>query len=405
METTVDDTGATTPWKTTFALGCFAFLVVMFGTTLPTPLYPIYEQQYAISQLMVTVIYGVYAGGTIAALILAGSWSDQLGRRPVVAASLVFSALSALIFVFDMNLPSLLVGRVLSGISAGLATGAATVMVIELAPPAHRHTATLLATAVNMGGLGLGPLVGGLLAEYAAWPTHLVFIVDLVLLALAALGLAQVPETGTVARHPKLRPQNLTVPPEVRGVFLPAVIAGFAGFAVLGLFTAVTPAFLGKILGLHNLALTGLVVCIAFSASTLGQLFLGLVPRVALPLGCLLLAAGALVVAAAINLESLAVLIAGAILSGFGQGLAFRAGLAAVAAASLPTRRGEVTSTFFVMLYVAISLPVIGVGLWANLRGLRSAGIGFALIVAALSLVALVALLFDRRSRQRADPG
>lgn len=386
-------------WKTSFLMGCFAFLVVMFGTTLPTPLYPVYEQQYSIAELMVTVIYGVYATGTIAALILAGSWSDQIGRRPVVGAALAFSAASALIFALDANLPSLLVARVLSGMSAGLATGAATVMVIELAPDGHRHTATLLATAVNMGGLGLGPLVGGWFAEYLPWPTHLVFIVDLGAIALAALCLAWIPETVTVVPRARLRPQRISVPPEIRHVFVPAAIAGFAGFAVLGLFTALTPAVLGKILGWHNLAFTGFVVFLAFAASTVGQVSLGLIPpRFALPSGCLVLSASALVIAAAIARESLPSLITGAVLAGFGQGLGFRAGLAAVAAASDVHRRGEVTSTFFVVLYVAISVPVIGVGLWANSLGLRSAGIGFALLVAILSLLALVALFLYRRT-------
>lgn len=390
-------------WRVGFVFACLAFLVAMIGTTLLTPLYPIYQQQYSISELTVTVIYGVYAAGTIAALIIAGSWSDQVGRRGIVFGSLAFSAASAIVFAFDANLASLLVARILSGVSAGLATGAATVMVIELAPPARRATATLLATAVNMGGLGLGPLVGGLFAEYLRWPTHLVFVVDLVLIVAVALGLLKVPETVTVTSHPKLRPQSLALPREVRGVFIPASIAGIAGFAVLGLFSAVTPAFLGQILNLHNLALTGLVVFVVFAASTVGQMLLGLLPqRLALPAGCVLLAAGALVVADSIAVESLSVLIVGAILAGFGQGLGFRAGLSAVAEASPADRRGEVTSTFFVVLYVAISVPVIGVGLWTNTFGLRSAGTGFAVIVAVLSLLALVALLAYRRPRRAA---
>lgn len=391
-------------WNRGFTLACFAFLVAMIGTTLLTPLYPIYQQQYAISELMVTVIYGVYAAGTIAALIIAGNWSDQIGRRPIVFASLMFSAATAIIFAFDANLPSLLFARILSGMSAGLATGAATVMVIELAPPERRATATLLATAVNMGGLGLGPLIGGLFAAYIRWPTHFVFVVDIGLIVLAALGLLKIPETVKTAPHSKLRPQSLALPQEVRGVFIPAAIAGIAGFAVLGLFSAVTPAFMGKILGLHNLALTGLVVFIVFAASTVGQILLGLLPKnLAMPLGCVLLAAGALVVATSIIVESLAVLIVGAILAGFGQGLGFRAGLAAVATASPADQRGGVTSTFFVVLYIAISVPVIGVGLWANALGLRSAGTGFAIIVAALSLLALAALLIYRRSRHMAQ--
>ena len=385
-------------WNRDFTLASFAFLVVMIGTTLPTSLYPLYRHQFALSEMMITVIYGVYAAGTIAALIVAGSWSDQLGRRIIMFAALAFSVVSCIVFLFDANLPSLLLARVLSGISAGLATGTATVMVIELAPDNRRGVATLMATALNMGGLGLGPLLSGVLAQYAPWPMHLVFVVHLALLVIAAGGLLKTRETITAATPPRLHIQRLSVPREVRSVFIPACIAGFAGFAVLGLFSAVTPAFLGKVLGLSNLALIGFVVFIVFAASTLGQLASEVVPaRLALPAGCVVLAVGALLVGAAINVESLTLLILGAVLSGLGQGLGFRAGLAEVTAACPDDRRAEITSTFFIVLYIAISVPVIGVGIAANALGLRPAGTGFAIAVAALSVIALLALEFRKR--------
>lgn len=387
-------------WNKNFILASFAFLVVMIGTTLPTSLYPLYRHQFALSEMMITVIYGVYAGGTIAALIVAGSWSDQLGRRVIMCTALAFSVASGIIFLLDLNLASLLLGRVLSGISAGLATGTATVMVIELAPDNRRGIATLIATAVNMGGLGLGPLLSGILAQYAPWPMHLVFIVHLALVVLAAGGLLKTHETVATVKQPRLHIQRLSVPQEVRKVFIPASIAGFAGFAVLGLFSAVTPAFLGNILGLTNLALIGFVVFIVFAASTLGQLALEVVPlKLALPVGCLVLAAGALLVGTAINVESLKLLIFGAVLSGLGQGLAFRAGLASVAAACPADRRAEVTSTFFIVLYIAISIPVIGVGVAANLLGLRLAGTGFAIAAAVLSMTALLVLQLRKQPR------
>jgi hypothetical protein len=52
-----------------------------------------------------------------------------------------------------------------------------------------------------------------------------------------------------------------------------------------------------------------------------------------------------------------------------------------------------VTSAFFVILYVAISIPVVGVGVTNQFAGLRFAGIGFAIAVAILIMVALLMLL------------
>ncbi|MGH8274883.1 MAG: MFS transporter [Gammaproteobacteria bacterium] len=376
-----------------------AFVVNMIGTTLPTPLYPIYQHQLGFSELMVTVIYAVYAAGVIAVLIVCGRWSDQIGRRRMLFAGLALSAASAVAFLLEGGLPALFIGRVLSGMSAGIFTGTATVAIVELAPAGQRTRATLVATAANMGGLGCGPLLAGLLAQYLPLPLQLCFFADLALVAVAAFGVWFAPETVKIARHPQLGLQRLGLPPEVRGVFVPAAIAGFAGFAVLGFFTAVAPAVLGRLLKLPNHALIGAVVFLLFMASTAGQAALQWVPRkFALALGCLVQIAGVGFIAAAIALASLPLLLAGAVVAGAGQGLAFRAGMADVTAASPEARSGEIVSTFFVVVYVAISIPVIGVGIAVEKVGLRDAGIGFAIGVGVLSLAALL-LLLARRAR------
>lgn len=375
------------------------FVVTMMGTTLPTPLYPIYQAQLGFSQLIITVIFAAYAVGVIGALIVTGSWSDQIGRRPMLALGLIFSALSAGAFLWGGGLAPLIVGRVLSGISAGIFTGTATVAVVELAPPAWAGAATLIATAANMGGLGLGPLFAGVLAQYLPAPLVLPFAADLVLIALALLAVVFAPETARKPERPRLRIQSLRVPPEVRGVFVPAAIAGFAGFSVLGLFTAIAPAFMGEILQFSNHALTGAVVFVLFVASTIGQIGQARLPeRWRLPVGCVGLILGISLVASAIVTTSLALLIAGALVAGIGQGVAFRAGMGAVTAASPAERRGEVASTFFVVLYVAISIPVVGIGVVAQTIGLRVAGIGFSVAVALLAAAALVSLLLRRRA-------
>ena len=78
--------------------------------------------------------------------------------------------------------------------------------------------------------------------------------------------------------------------------------------------------------------------------------------------------------------------------AGLGQGTTFRAALALLTAASPPDRRAEVASSFFVVAYVAISAPVVGEGLAAQLVGLRTAGVGFGVAVAVLAAVATARL-------------
>lgn len=369
----------------------------MAGTTLPTPLYPLYQQKFGFSELTVTVVYAVYAFGVMGVLLLAGNASDAVGRRPALLWGLGFAAASAGCFLAADNTGLLYAGRLLSGLSAGLFTGAATAYVMELAPPGGAARATFVATAANMGGLGCGPLLAGLLAEYAPEPLLLPYAVHLGLVAASAVVLLRLPETVT-DRQPlsTVRPQRPALPPGVRAVFLPAATASFVGFALFGVFTSVSPAFLARSLHVDDHAVSGLVVALAFFASTGGQLAVDRVgvPR-SLPLGCAVLFTGLLLLAAAIHTDLLVLVVLAALVGGVGQGLAFRAALAGVAAAAPADRRAAVISTLFVVAYTGISIPVIGVGLLADPLGLEGAGLVF--IASMLLLVAAAAVYLLRR--------
>ena len=380
-----------------------AFAVAMLGTTLPTPLYPFLEQRFGFGELTTTVVFAVYPVGVAAALLLSGHWSDQVGRRPMLLAGLALSAVAAVLFLLASPTGSMAwvyAARLVSGLSAGVFTGTATAAVVDLAEEGGAERAGLVAAAANMGGLGLGPVVAGLLAQWAPHPLVVPFVVDLVLVGVALACVLVQPET--VRRDPaaRLRPQRISVPSEVRPVFLRASIAGFAGFAVLGLFTAVSPAFLGQVLNLRSPAVVGLVVLLVFVASVAGQvLSLRLDTARSMTVGCLALTGGMVVLAASLVLGQLPLLVLGGLVAGVGQGLTFRAGLGSVGQASPAGRRGAISSAYFVVLYVGISVPVVGVGLLTTQVGLVTAGVVFAVLVGLLTSLVLVLLRRDRTSR------
>ncbi|OZC50190.1 MFS transporter [Rhodococcus sp. WWJCD1] len=376
----------------------FAFVVAMMGTTMPTPLYALYEVEFGFSVFVVTLVFAAYAVGVLGALLAFGRWSDSLGRRPMLLAAIAFGLVSAVVFVTADSLTALVIGRVLSGVSAGIFVGTATVTLLELVPDAWRDRAPAIATAANIGGLGLGPLVAGLLVEYLPQPLRLTFFVDIALLLVAAAAVYFAPETVRVVAGARPHVQRLSVPVEVRGTFLRAAVGGFAGFAVLGLFTAVSPGFIAGVLGIDNHAITGVVVFAVFAASATAQITLRAAdPTSAQRWGCLVLVFGLVLLAASLLLTSLIVLVCAALLCGIGQGVTFSNGMAAIGAQLPPHRRAEVTSTFFVVLYVAISVPVIGAGAAATEWGLVTAGLVFSALIAALAAVAFVLLTLDGR--------
>jgi MFS family permease len=389
-----------------FGLLAYAFAAIMVGTTLPTPMYALYAQQMHFAVLTTTVIYATYAGGVLFALLAFGRWSDAIGRRPILLAGIVCAVASAVVFLAADSVPVLLVGRVLSGLSAGIFTGTATAAVIEAAPETWRTRAAAVATVANMGGLGIGPLLAGLLVEYAPAPLHLSFIVHIVLALLAGAAVLIVPETSR--RTGSIGIQRLSVPAEVRAIFVVASLAAFAGFAVTGLFAAVAPSFLAQVVGIGNHALAGLIAGSIFAASAVAQVVARTMnPQRAVAIGCAILVAGMVILALTLHLSSLIGLIAAAVVAGVGQGISFSRGLAAVAERTPADRRAEVSSTYFVVAYVAISLPVVGEGLAAQQWGLQTAGVTFAVGVGILSTICLAAILVleARQSRLMTTTG
>lgn len=383
--------------STAFAVVAAAFTITMLGTTVPTPLYPAYEHRFGFGALTVTVVFATYAVGVLAALLLVGRASDTVGRRPTLLAGLAAGGISTVVFLGTAHahasgLGLLLLGRLLSGLSAGIFTGTATAALADFAPAGAAARASLVAAVANIGGLGLGPLVCGALARYVASPLTTPFALHLALVLVAAAAVTAVPEPVDVQYPRRLRLRRLGVPAPLRPMFLQAGTAGFAGFAVLGFFTAVSPTALA-LLGHHDPLVTGVVVFAVFGASALGQVLSLRVPaRASLLLGTAVLVVGIVLVGAAIGTRSLPLLVGGGLVSGAGQGLSFRAALGAVTGTSPADQRAAVSSSFFAVCYVGISLPVVGIGAATDAFGLTKAAEVFAGLVAALTLAALVSL-------------
>jgi predicted MFS family arabinose efflux permease len=384
-----------------FLLLALAFVINMMGTTLPTAVYRYYQAAYGFAPATITVIYASYAFGVLAALLMVGNWSDQLGRKRMLTVGLFASAASGLVFLASTNLAELMAGRLLSGVSAGIFTGTATVAVIEAAPARWRNAATLAATASNMLGLGCGPVLGGLIVETLPAPMRAPYAVHLALVVIALLAVRSVPETARIAFPVKLRMQRIALPRPVRAAFVPAALSGFAGFVVVGFFAAVAPQLMRTVLGFRHDVTIGLVVFLLFASSACGQALQSrLAPRWRQPAGCVGLIAGLALVALSSAWDAKSALIAGTVFAGLGQGASFRAGLGELTARSPANARAGVTSAYFVVLYVAISLPIVGLGIATQRLDIRHATLLFAAVTIVVVIAALSFLVTSKRSAQ-----
>ncbi len=373
-----------------FWLVAYVFAATMLGTTLPTPLYVIWQGQWHFSSGVVTLIFAVYAAGVLAALVFAGRASDQVGRRPVLGAALAFSAVSTVVFILATSVGWLFLGRVLSGFSAGLMTGTATAALTDMLGPAKPRRASIVSTVANTFGLGLGPLLAGLFAEYFARPTVLVFEVYLGLLAVAAVAVAYVPETQQQRRRLSIRFAGFGLPTSGKDEFLAAGLAGFAAFSLLGIFSALAPTFLGNVLHEHNHAVAGAVVFMIFAISAATQVVAGRFDyRKVVSFGLALFLVVLALIVAGLSQASLGLFLIGTGVGGVAVGCVFIGSLSTANRLAPAERRGQVVSSYFVFCYLGLAVPVIGVGIASEHVGVFRSVLVCSIALAVLSVISL----------------
>lgn len=375
------------------------FVTAMAFSTVPTPLYPLYQSRDGFSTFTVTVVFAVYAVGVLTSLLLAGHVSDWLGRKKVMTSALVLELVAAALFLATSALPGLIVARLVTGLGVGLVTATATAYLQELhgahRPGAPARRFEIVSTAANIGGLGLGTLVSGLLAQYLDMPLRVPYWVFGVLLLVAIVAVALMPET---VRRPAVRPAYR--PQRVRfgdAGYLAAAAAGFCAMAVLGLFTSLVPGFVGGTLHHPSRALAGLIVFTVFGGAAAGQVLTGrLTARARWRIGLIAQAVGMSVLVLGMYLTSLPVFVLAGITAGVGAGVLFKTAVGQVAGAATEARRGEALAGFFLAAYLGLAILPVGLGVASLSMSTTDATTWFAAVV--LILLAAVGGLIHRQA-------
>jgi hypothetical protein len=377
----------------------YTFAVTMAFSALPTPLYVLYQRRDGFSTFMITVIFAAYAVGVVASLFLAGHLSDWAGRRRMLLLAVLTNMASGALFLTWPATAGLIVARVISGVSVGMLTATATAYLSELhataRPNAGKARGEVVSIAANLGGIGLGPLLAGLLAQYAGHALVLPYLVSEALMLTGALALALAPETASRPRpRPAYRPQRVSVPAAHRTVFLAAATVGGALFALFGIFTSVAPSLIAGLLHDSSHAVAGITAFAVFGASAAAQILFSRASmrrQVGLGLGAVL--TGLATITAAAWIPSFLLLLAGGIVAGAGAGAAFRGVVTTVIAITPAVSRGEGLAGLFLGAYVGLAVPVVGLGVATLWVSMQVAVLGFAIALAAVILPAAQRLL------------
>ena len=368
-----------------FGAVAFAFLIVMAFATLPSPLYGLYRERDGLSAFTITVVYAIFAAGTIAALLAVPAIARRIGRRGVMLAAVATMMGAAVLLAVWKALPGLLVGRFITGIAVGLVAGTATTYLIELylrrVPGGSPIRPRNIGTAVNVGALGIGPLVAGCLAAWVRDPLTVPYLLWIALGAVALAGLADAPATGAPAS---------ATPTEKRTgarawIPVPAGTATLAAFSANGLFAGLSGLLLAVTFHHSSHALAGATLFIVFSAGVVSQLATTkLRPTAVLAVGSASMLAGLLLLVISVRLSSpsLALFLIGGALIGAGAGAVFKGTTGIVLEAAAPEDRLAMTSQLLIALFVGLSIPVIGAGIALD-QGASASNtvLGFAIVV------------------------
>jgi predicted MFS family arabinose efflux permease len=383
-----------------------ASVAVAFGAGAGSPLFVLYQREWGFPDWQLTTAFTVYAVTLLATLLVAGSVSDHIGRRPVLVGALVLLLLTSALFLFADGIGWIIAARAVQGMATGAATSTFTAAIIELASPRRRRTMTVLTSAAPVGGLALGAFSAGVAVQFTPHPTAVVFIGLAVVLAYGIASVLAAPETAV--RRPgvlaSMRPR-LSVVPAARTWFWSLAPLVAAGWMFSGLFLGLAPSFDGSVFGIHNEAANGAIVALQpLSAALAGMAFGRMEAERATRLGALLILTGAVLAVSGVAAAHLSLVIVGALAGGAGQGAAFGSSLRILGPLTDNARRGGLFAAVYLVAYTAYGVPVLAAGVASDLIGLPATVVVYGALVAVLAAVAAASLaLRARTASQRTE--
>lgn len=367
-------------------------MLLMVAASAPSPFYPQLAEQLRLLPVATTGIFAVYAFTMLAALLVAGSLSDRVGRRPVVTVGSLLLAGSLLLFWQSGSLGMLLTARAVQGFAAGLLIPALSAMVVDFTPTRATDTASLWNTMSAMTGLGVGAIVAALVLDTVTNPTAIVFGVLAALFILIAAGVWAVPGSSPTPDSGVSRGWGrVSVPSHVRHRLLVAVPAIIAGWATNGLFLALGPAVMKsefaaathvqQAITVPLFAVSGIVAAILLHRRS---------ARVVSVYGTAALGTGTALSMAALAVHALPAYLIAVAVVGSGFGTAFMGVLQTLMPQIRATERAAVMAIIYTVSYLAFGVPTIIAGLLVPVISLRGAMTTVGGVIVVLCLIATV---------------
>jgi hypothetical protein len=378
-----------------FWFAAVALTILMAFGTAPAVLWPLYQARDGFGATTVTVAFAVLVVGAAFSFLTLGHLSDRLGRRRIIAAAMLVTIAAAIVLMDRPDVPGLVVGRVLNGIGVGLMASTATTYLHDLYRQAYPARVAspipgTVATLGNLGGLALGPLTAGVIAQWLPAPLITTQVVFAVALAIALVLVLSSPETVLPTGDPRDRPRRFALRDGGETAFAAGAGLGFFAFAMLGLVASLGAIMIRDVLGVGSHLVAGVVPSMMFASAAVAQLTVG--RRAAdkkLLVGILAFVAGLVLVSVSLRHPALWLFAIAIVVAGAGAGLLFSGGLAQSTAAAVPASRAGVLAVYFVIAYAGMGGPSILFSIALRYTSVQSAMTAFATVLAAGATVAV----------------
>lgn len=373
------------------------FGLFLFAAAAPSPLYAVYAAKWRFSAAALTEVFAVYAIALLVALLMTGSLSDSVGRRPVILGALLIQVASMMMFLYATDVRWLFAARVAQGIATGIATSPLAASFIDLQPPDRPTLAAVVNSATPILGLALGALVSAVLVQYGPDPLHLVYWLMLIAFVLAGAGIVLISEPAQSRRNLRLLPR-VGVEPAVRPAFVAALPSLIAGWGVGGFYLSLGPSLALQLAGSTNRVLGGLAIAIlAGVGAAVIVVARSWRPGRAMNVGGVALVAGLALTVTAVALTAPILFFAATAVTGIGFGLGWLGVLRSLVGLAAPTERGALIAAIFIVAYLSFALPAVAAGYGVTRIGLHEAALAYGAAIGLLAVAGLVATLLVSR--------
>ncbi|WMW60135.1 MFS transporter [Serratia marcescens] len=344
-----------------------ALMSALLNSSAPTPLYPLYQQQLALSSVSLTVVYGAYAAGVLISLFGVGNLAGKVkDLRSMIVPALLVVLSGALLFAWADTFAMMLMARLLAGVGTGALTGAANIALVRFGPRDGGKNAALIATLSFTTGLALGPIFSGIALQTGFHPTTLPFVLIMAIAAIAALGVMLWWPRGVVAapvRSASAAAEKGALLAGLRATgakFFVCAGALFICWALAASILAIGPGVAEMLLGMHQRGVFGYAIAVYLLIAGISQILSRRVnARHSLLFGCLAQVLAAAVFAMAIQWHSLGLAAAGLVVAGYAYGAIFVGSATLVNLISPPANHARLLSLFYVIAYIANWVPIL----------------------------------------------